>query len=83
MKRRQFIEMASLSGAIALVPSLALAGRGSDVDSSFSHTANKNTLPDPKFTLAVHMNANFARQAKSMPVKDRFALAASEGAKAY
>jgi len=31
----------------------------------------------------VHMNANFARQGKNMPVDERFNLAASLGAKAY
>lgn len=83
MKRRQFLEKASLSAAIALAPSLALAGNNNGVASSFSPSDNTKTLPDPKFTLAVHMHANFVRQAKSMPVRARFALAAREGAKAY
>ena len=83
MKRRQFIEKTSLSGAIALAPSLALAGKAMGTGSSFSRTDHTNTLPEPKYTLAVHMNANFIRQAKSMPVEERFAIAAREGAKAY
>ncbi len=83
MKRRQFIEKASLSAAIALAPSLAPAESGNGVSSSLSHANRRNTLPDPKFTLAVHMNANFKRQADSMLVEDRFVLAAKEGAKAY
>ena len=73
MKRRQFIEKASLSAAIALAPSLALAEKAIGAGSSSSRTDNTNTLPDPKYTLAVHMNANFVRQAKSMPVEERFA----------
>ena len=83
MKRRQFIEKASLSAAIALAPSLVLAGNAIGADAPSSSKKNANTLPAPKYTLAVHMKANFIRQAKSMPVEERFALAAREGAKAY
>jgi hydroxypyruvate isomerase len=74
--RRKF-----LAGAAGLLP-LAVAGKAIGADTS-SLTDNTNTLPPPKYTLAVHMNANFMRQAKSMPVKERFELAAREVAKAY
>ena len=70
--RRKF-----LAGAAGLLP-MALVGR--------VFGANKDTadaLPPPKYTLAVHMDAKFARQAKSMPIDERFTLAASLGAKAY
>ena len=75
--RRKF-----LTGAGGLIP-LALAGKAMGASHSSSRTNNADTLPPPKYTLAVHMNANFIRQAKSMPVKERFELAAREGAKAY
>mgnify|MGYP001191989801 CR=1 FL=1 len=70
--RRKFI-----AGAAGLLP-VALAGK--------ALCANKkgtSALPPPKYTLAVRMSANFARQHKSMPVDKRFTLAASLGAKAY
>ena len=70
--RRKFI-----AGAAGLLP-VALAGK--------ALCANKkgtSALPPPKYTLAVRMSANFARQHKSMPVDERFTLAASLGAKAY
>ncbi len=70
--RRKF-----LAGAAGLLP-VALAGKALGADKK-----GANALPAPKYTLAVHMNANFARQAKSMPVDERFTLAASLGAKAY
>ena len=72
--RRDMIKGVAAAG---LLP-VALAGRafGADRDSA-------SALPPPKYTLAVHMNANFARQAKDMPVDERFNLAASLGAKAY
>jgi len=70
--RRKF-----LAGAAGLLP-MALAGRALGADNN-----RANALPPPKYTLAVHMNANFARQAKDMPVDERFNLAASLGAKAY
>ena len=83
MKRRQFIEKASLSAA-TLAPVLAMAGKGMGMDSStLPNNESMDILPPPKFTLAVHMNANFTRQAASMPIKERFDLAAGEGAKAY
>ena len=65
--RRKF-----LAGAAGFLP-LVMTGKAMGAD----------TLPPPKYTLAVHMNANFIRQAKSMPVDERFTLAASLGAKAY
>lgn len=83
MKRRKFIKKASLSAAIAMAPSLVIAREGNSLGSSSLRRDKSSTLPDPKFTLSVHMNANFARQAKSMPVKERFEIAAKEGAKAY
>lgn len=70
--RRKF-----LAGAAGLLP-VALAGKALGADKK-----GTNELPPPKYTLAVHMNANFARQAKDMPVDERFNLAASLGAKAY
>lgn len=57
---------------------VALAGRALGADEN-----RTSALPPPKYTLAVHMNANFVRQAKDMPVNERFNLAASLGAKAY
>lgn len=70
--RRKF-----LAGAAGLLP-VALAGKALGADKN-----RTSALPPPKYTLAVHMNANFARQAKDMPVDERFNLAASLGAKAY
>ena len=57
---------------------MALAGKAIGAGNDMA-----SALPPPKYTLAVHMNANFARQAKGMPVDERFNLAASLGAKAY
>ena len=70
--RRKFI-----AGAAGLLP-VALAGKVLGANKK-----GTSALPPPKYTLAVHMNANFARQAKDMPVDERFNLAASLGAKAY
>ena len=67
--RRDLIKGVAAAG---LLP-VALAGK----------VMGAGALPPPKYTLAVHMNANFARQAKDMPVDERFNLAASMGAKAY
>ena len=77
LSRRNF-----LAGAAGLLP-MALGGNAVGAESPAKSNDNAKTLPPPKYTLAVHMNANFARQAKSMPVAERFALAAREGAKAY
>lgn len=71
-----------LAGAAGLLP-MALGGNAVGAESPAKSNDNAKTVPPPKYTLAVHMNANFARQAKSMPVAERFALAAREGAKAY
>ena len=72
--RRDLIKGVAAAG---LLP-VALAGRAFGVDKDTA-----SALPPPKYTLAVHMNANFARQGKNMPVDERFNLAASLGAKAY
>lgn len=75
--RRKFI-----AGAAGLLP-VALTGKAIAADAPSKRKKNTNTLPPPKYTLAVHMNANFVRQEKNMPVAERFNLAASLGAKAY
>ncbi|MDA9764611.1 TIM barrel protein [bacterium] len=75
--RRKF-----LTGTAGLLP-LAVVEKAMGASNSSSRTNNADTLPPPKYTLAVRMSANFARQHKSMPVDERFTLAASLGAKAY
>ncbi|MBK1877453.1 TIM barrel protein [Pelagicoccus mobilis] len=75
--RRKFI-----AGAAGLLP-VVLAGKALAADDSSKRKKNADTLPPPRYTLAVHMNANFVRQAKDVPLDERFNLAASLGAKAY